>query len=76
MDCRHLEDLYELFVLGALPSEEDELVRDHLKRGCPTCQSGIHRSAVTIYAFLETCRPIRSTPRQKAHLLQRLKGGH
>lgn len=74
MDCRHLENLYELFVLGALPSEEDLLVREHLERGCTCCKEGIRQSAITVYALLETCNPIRSTPKQKTHLIQRLRG--
>jgi hypothetical protein len=73
MDCRYLENLYELYVLGALPSDEDSLVQEHLKSGCAACQNGVRQSVVTVYALLHTCRPIKSTPKQKAHLLQRLK---
>jgi hypothetical protein len=74
MDCRHLGDLYELFVLGALSPAEDAQICEHIERQCPNCREGIRESLLTLYVLLETCRPVRSTARQKAHLLQRLKG--
>jgi hypothetical protein len=73
MDCRYLETLYDLFVLGALPPDQDILVREHLDGDCANCHAGVRRSALTIYALLETCQPVNSTPKQKAQLLQRLR---
>jgi hypothetical protein len=74
MDCRYLENLYDLFVLGALPPDEDILVQQHLDKHCSNCQDGIRRSALTVYALLETCPPVKSTAKQKAELLQRFRG--
>ncbi|MGH9444298.1 MAG: hypothetical protein ACRD3O_00925 [Terriglobia bacterium] len=73
MDCRHLEDLYELFLLGALSSAEEAQVREHVERRCPSCLEGIRESSLVLYALLQTCRPVRSTSTQKDHLLQTLK---
>ncbi|HTV55621.1 MAG TPA: hypothetical protein VMI06_11990 [Terriglobia bacterium] len=73
MDCRYLANAYELFVLGALPDDEDMLVREHLSNACPNCQDGVHQAAVTVYALLATCRSVKSAPKQKAHLMERLK---
>lgn len=75
VDCRYadiLEELCDLFVLGTLPPDEDILVRQHLDRHCPHCQASVRRSAVTVYALLEACRPVKLIPK-KAELLHRLQ---
>lgn len=74
MDCRHLEALYELFVLGALSEGETLKIRSHVEQGCPDCQERLHEAELAIYTLLQAPRPMPSNPKQKAHLLQQLKG--
>ncbi len=72
MDCQHLEDLYELFLLGALPEQSVQEIRQHLERGCPQCLARIHEAGETVYLLSLTAKPARPSPRVKAELLQRL----
>jgi hypothetical protein len=73
MDCRHLEDLYELFVLSALSRDETAEIHEHLAKSCPNCVAGVREAALTLYAVLQARRPIKSTPQQKSRFLQRIK---
>lgn len=74
MDCRHLEDLYELFLLRALSEDEDTQVREHVERSCPACQEGLRLAGMTLYALMLSAPPVKSSPKQKSRLLRRLKG--
>ncbi|MGH9351837.1 MAG: hypothetical protein ACRD2G_06730 [Terriglobia bacterium] len=73
MDCRHLENIYELFLLGALGDADAGRVQGHLDRACPNCVEGLREATLTLFALLQPAKPVRSTPKQRAHFLQRLK---
>jgi len=72
MGCQHLEDLYELFLLGALSDESTQEIRQHLERGCPDCAARIREAGELAYLLCLTAKPVRPNPRVKAELLQRL----
>ncbi|HZT36356.1 MAG TPA: anti-sigma factor [Bryobacteraceae bacterium] len=63
MSCDELSDLYELYALGALESEERAEIDAHLARGCPDCQRGVHR-ALLINAGILSCAPDIAPPKR------------
>jgi hypothetical protein len=67
MDCRYLDDLYELYLLGALAPEESAAIREHIERQCPYCSEHIGEAVLTVY-FL-------SLPAQKARVPAKVKSG-
>lgn len=73
MDCQHLENMYELFLLGALGEADAARVREHVDRGCPNCLNGLHEATLSIVALLQTAKISPSNSRQKVRLLKRLK---
>jgi len=73
MDCRHLEDSYELFLLGAATEEETVEIGEHLAGGCATCLHHLREAALTLYLLSLTVHPARPNPKAKAHLLHRLR---
>lgn len=75
MVCQHLDELYELFLLGALSTEEHASVQAHVERGCPYCQDQIREAALTVYFLTRMPRTERPGPKQKSALLRRLRKG-
>ncbi|MGO9274857.1 MAG: hypothetical protein ACLQOO_32285 [Terriglobia bacterium] len=77
MGCQHLEELYELYLLGALDPEDTERVSEHVRRQCPSCCQGLREAALTVYLLCQTTSPARASARvdsqQKADLLRRLR---
>ena len=77
MGCQHLEELYELYLLGALDPEDAEQVSEHVRRGCPNCARGLREAGLTVYLLCQIALSSRgsraSDSRQKAELLRRLK---
>ena len=73
MDCRHLEDVYELFLLGALSDEGSLELREHLSRGCEHCQGRVKEAARTVYMLSLSARPVSPGPKAKADLLRLVK---
>jgi len=74
LDCRHLEDVYELFLLGALPDEASLELREHLTRGCEHCLARVKEAARTVYLLSLTAKPVSPGPKAKADLLRLVKG--
>jgi anti-sigma factor RsiW len=72
MDRPHLEDVYELFVLGALPEEDSREVREHLAQGCEHCLERVKEAARTVYLLSLTVKPSSPGPKVKADLLRLL----
>jgi hypothetical protein len=72
MGCRHLEEVYELFLLGALSEQGSLELREHLARGCPHCLVRIREAVETVYLLSLLSKPARPNPRVKAELLRRL----
>jgi len=76
--CQYLDQIYELFLLGALSAEEDAAVQEHVERDCPYCLDQLREAALTVYYLTRTGRTERPDPKQKSALLHRLrksKGG-
>ena len=72
MGCQHLEELYELWLLGALSGQSSADLRDHLARGCPHCLARVREAAETIYLLGRSPKPARPHPRVKAELLRQI----
>ena len=73
MDCKHLEDLYELFLLGALSEENALEMREHLTRGCARCVGRAKEAARTVYLLSLTTKPVSPAPKTKDDLLLQLR---
>jgi hypothetical protein len=72
MGCQHLEELYELWLLGALSEQGALDLRDHLGRGCPQCLARLREAAETVYLLGLVPKPARPSPRVKSELLRRI----
>jgi len=73
MGCQHLEEFYELFLLGVLSAESTENLRDHLVQTCPDCRMRFREAVEIIYLLSLTSPPIQPHPRVKSELLHRLQ---
>jgi hypothetical protein len=73
MGCQHLEELYELFLLGALSAQGSLDLREHLERACPHCLARTREAAETVYLLSLTSKPARPAARVKSDLLQWLQ---
>lgn len=73
MVSQHLEDVYELYLLGALSSEEAVTIEGHMKRRCPECIEYLREAALSLYFLCLTPRPVRPAAQVKAQLLGRLR---
>jgi len=71
--CQHLDQIYELFLLGALSAEEDATVQEHVERGCPYCLEQLREAALTVYFLTWPGRVERPDPKLKSALLRRLR---
>jgi len=72
MGCQHLEELYELWLLGALSEKGALDLPDHLRRGCPQCKARVREAAETIYLLGLAPKPARPHPRVKSELLRQI----
>jgi len=72
MACQHLDESYELFLLGTLPAAEAAEVSEHLERGCSYCLEHLQEAALTTYLLSQTARPVRLDPKLKSQLLRRV----
>lgn len=72
MDCQHLDELYELFLLGALADETSVEISEHLGRGCPRCLEQLREATLSVYLLCRTTRQSRPSPKVKSRLLRRL----
>ena len=72
MGCQHLEELYELWLLGALSEQGSLDLRDHLGRGCPQCLARVREAAETVYLLGLAPKPVRPHPHVKVELLRQI----
>ena len=72
MDCQHLEDIYELFLLGIAARDDAAEIGEHLARGCLHCLGQLREAALTIYLLSQPARPVPLDPKRKPRLLRRL----
>lgn len=73
MGCQHLDEIFELFLLGAIPREISADVRAHLDHGCPTCLERLREAGKSVHLLAQMIRPGRPNPKWKSDLLRRLK---
>lgn len=74
MDCRYLDDVYELFLLGLLKPKEAAEVNEHMERECPYCLHHLREAAQSVYFLLSSAKPRKPGPGVKSDLLRRLHG--
>jgi hypothetical protein len=73
MDCRHLDDFYELYVLGAADADVAQEISRHLDIGCAPCIGRLREAALNVY-FVSTLAPsARPSPKARARVLTRLR---
>lgn len=72
MECRYLDDVYELFLLGQLKSKEAVEVKEHIERGCPYCMDHLHEAAQSIYFLLSRVKGRKPPQNMKAVILRSL----
>jgi len=72
MGCQHLEELYELWLLGALSERSSLDLREHLTKGCPHCLARIREATEMVYVLGLACKPSKPHPRVKSELLRQL----
>ncbi len=72
MVCRHLEEGYEIYLLGALDHSEQEELHQHVLEGCAACTAELREAAENLYWFLQNVAPVRPSTAMKSRLLQRL----
>ena len=72
MGCQHLEELYELWLLGALIEPGSLDLREHLTRRCPHCLARVREAEEIVYLLSLASKPARPHPRVKAELLSRI----
>lgn len=73
MGCQHLDDLYELYLLGSAAREESDEIGQHLETGCAYCVDHLREAAQMIYLLSLNSASVRPSPRHKAELMRRLK---
>lgn len=75
MGCQYLDDVYELYWLGALEGEELAVVHEHVDRRCPYCLEHLREAGLTVYLCTLLAPPARLGPKAEARLLNRLRKG-
>ena len=73
MDCRYLDDVYELFLLGLLKSKEAAEVREHVERGCPYCMDHLREAAQSVYFLLSGSKDRKPPSQAKSEILRGLQ---
>lgn len=74
MDCRYLENTYELFLLGVLDEPGATRIQQHADSECPNCRQGLREAALTLFALMQQAEPVATTPKQRSQFLKRLNG--
>ncbi len=72
MGCQHLDEYYELCLLGATNVEACGLIREHVERQCPYCLARLREAARTVYLLCRLAPDVPPRPKSKAQLLRRL----
>ncbi|HUI40720.1 MAG TPA: hypothetical protein VL523_02010 [Terriglobia bacterium] len=75
MDCQHLDDVYEIYLLGGLAGEVCEELETHVREECPRCLHALREAAESVYWLVQNSAPARPRPTVKARLKERLTLG-
>ncbi len=73
MGCQHLDEYYELFLLGTVADGACLDIRHHVEAGCPYCLERLREAAHSIYLLVMTARAARPDPKLKSQLLKKLR---
>lgn len=73
MGCEHLDEYYELYLLGTISDGGCADVREHLERDCPYCLEHLREAALSVYLLSLPLRTVRPDPKRKAQLMRLLK---
>jgi len=71
MGCEHLDDYYELYLLGLVPEGAGEDIHDHAASGCVYCMEHLREATLSIYLLTLAAKPLRPDPKLKARVLRR-----
>jgi len=72
MGCQYLEELYELWALGALAGPAAQELGEHLERGCEHCRARVREATEMVYILGLATRPARPPARVKTELLREI----
>jgi hypothetical protein len=64
MVCQYLEDLFELYLLGAASPDDAAAVQSHLQSGCASCLAQVRDAGLTAYLLCLPVKPARLNPKQ------------
>jgi hypothetical protein len=70
MGCQHLDDFYELYLLGAHQGKAAQEIQEHVERGCPDCLDHLREAAQVLYALSRSVKPARPDPGSRARCLK------
>jgi len=73
MDCRYLDDVYELFLLGLLKSKEAAELKEHIARGCPYCVDHLREATQSVYFVLSGAKGRKPPQQTKSEILLSLR---
>jgi hypothetical protein len=73
MGCEHLDEHYELYLLGAVADGACLDICEHVDRECAYCLDHLREAAHSIYLLTLTTRPARLNPKLKSQLMKRLR---
>ncbi len=76
MVCQYLEDLFELYLLGAGSPGDARTISEHLRSGCPTCLARLREAALAVYFLCLSPKPGALDPKLKKALLLRISKEH
>ncbi len=71
MDCKRIDEGYELILAGTLSEDRARDLLDHLAQDCERCLARTREAVETIYLLSLKAKPARPRPRLKARLMQR-----
>ncbi|HLW80265.1 MAG TPA: hypothetical protein VKU44_11775 [Terriglobia bacterium] len=70
---QHLDDIYELYLLGTLEPKDSAPIQEHVAGGCRECLEQLGEAALSVYLLCQTTRPVRPAAQAKSQLLRRLR---
>ena len=73
MECRYLDDVYELFLLGLLKPKETAELKEHLERSCPYCLDHLREAAQSVYFLLSASKGRKLPAQVKNQILNSLR---
>ena len=72
MDCRYLDEYYELYLLGPVSGDIAAAIEEHAAKQCPHCLARLREAGRAVYLLSLPAKTVRPDPKRKAQLLRRL----